>query len=66
MTIDKETLEEIKRLCSLVCNSDAIDAKSEMASLAFYIGHHPDILNPKSPVEKAKLKRLELNDGQRN
>jgi hypothetical protein len=51
----KELLINVSGFCNLICNSPAeTPIKGEIESKAFYIGHHPYLLNPDSIEELLK------------
>lgn len=50
--IDNETLSDIKRICDIVVNNNF--GNNELDSLAFYVGHHPDVISAKSVNEGVK------------
>ncbi len=43
--MDEETLTQIKRMCEIILGNKF--GSKELDSLAFNVGHHPDVLNPK-------------------
>lgn len=42
--MDEETLQDIRRMCEIIMGNNF--GHHELDSLAFYVGHHPLILNP--------------------
>jgi hypothetical protein len=43
--MDEETLTQINRMCEIILGNNF--GNKELDSLAFNVGHHPDVLNPK-------------------
>ena len=42
--MDEETLKDIRRMCEIILGNSF--GNHELDSLAWYVGHHPLILNP--------------------
>lgn len=53
--MDIETLKQINRMCEIILGNNF--QNNELDSLAFYIRHHPDVLNPKADDSKVLLRR---------
>ena len=50
--MDEDTLNDIRRICEIILGNNF--GHRELDSLAFYVGHHPLILNPGNTQQRVQ------------
>ncbi len=56
--VDSETLSDIRRICEIILGNNF--GNRELDSLAFYVGHHPAILNSTARKKKTDSEKLAI------
>jgi hypothetical protein len=56
--MDQDTLKDIARMCEIILGNSF--GNHELDSLAWYVGHHPLILNPGNAQQKEQNIRVEI------
>ena len=55
--MDEETLKQISRMCEIILGNTF--GNRELDSLAFYVGHHPLVLNPGNAQQQVQADSAE-------
>ena len=58
--MDIETRLQIKRMCDIVLGNPRTN--KELDSLAFYVGHHPDIMNAENEQHSITIVRADTQE----